>query len=105
MLRIAISVSALALFAGSAIAEPLTLTDTQMDGVTAGDLTTPSGQKLFESFDNPNTSQGDPLHPNFGRNPTAFDASENSPNLGGNGNEGPWSAHVMSGGVVICADC
>ena len=36
MFKIAIGVSALAFFAGSAMAEPLTLTDDQMDTVTAG---------------------------------------------------------------------
>jgi hypothetical protein len=85
---------------GLAIADeakgPAVMTDAQMDLVVAGDLTLPNGRVIFENFDNPNTTRGDPFHPNFSRNARAFEASSNSPNLGGNGNEGPWSAHIMS---------
>ena len=98
MLRIAISVSALAFFAGSAMAEPLNLTDDQMDGVTAG-LSLPNGNTVLDDFDTPAPGE---FHPNFDRSATANDATfgirpSGDPGDGFSGsNEGPWSAHFMS---------
>jgi hypothetical protein len=52
---------------GLAIADeakgPAVMTDAQMDLVVAGDLTLPNGRVIFENFDNPNTTRGDPFHP------------------------------------------
>ena len=88
-------------------AEPLTLTDTQMDTVTAGNLLLPNDNVIFgdpNDFDNP--APGD-FHPNFGRSLTAFDATldYNGPKVpfpGSGSNEGPWSATTVSPVISIC---
>lgn len=89
------------LASGGAFADPISLNNAQMDGITAGDLTTP-GNTVFEGFDNPAPGE---FHPNFDRSPTAIDATTgHGPSLSGAGNEGPWSPHVVSP-VITCADC
>ena len=69
-----------------ASAEPMKLSDTQMDSVSAGDLTLPNDKKIFEGFDNPAPGN---LHPTL---------------LMGVGMEGPWQAHFNSD-QINCADC
>ena len=94
MFRIVITVSALTFVAGAAMAEPLKLTDAQMDGVTAGGLGLPNGTEVLEGFDTPAPGGS---HPNFDRSGTAILATMGIPVDGfGFGNEGPWSAHFMS---------
>lgn len=90
MFRIVITVLALTFVAGAAMAEPLKLTDTQMDTVTAG-LLLPNGNRVLNDFDNPAPG---PDHPSFARNEAANNATTGP---GPNGlNEGPWSAHFQS---------
>ena len=93
MLRTILIVCAMFVAVGTANAGPLKLTDTQMDNVTAGDLTT-HGNKVFVGFDNP--APGD-FHPTL---------------LKGVATDGPWQAHFNSptnknfpDGVIQCLDC
>ena len=102
MFKIVIGVSALAFIAGSAMAEPLTLTDDQMDQITASGLGLPSGDEVFVDFDNPAPG---PEHPNFDRSATAIANTANMGPVNGDlGNEGPWSAHFASP-VIDCIGC
>jgi len=83
-------------------AGPLKLTDTQMDRVTAGDLGLPNGKIIFAGFDN--AAPGE-FHPNFDRSSRAIEATTgHGPSVSGLGNEGPWSAGVMSP-AIECIDC
>lgn len=101
MLRTTLIFCTMFLAVGMANAEPLKLTDIEMDMVTAGDLGLPSGDVIFAGFDNP--APGD-FHPNFGRNSAAVDATTgHGPTVSGP-NEGPWSAGVMSP-AIECIGC
>ena len=93
MLRTILIFCAMFMAVGTANAEPLKLTDTQMDTVTAGELNLPNGTSVLDGFDNPAPGAD---HPNFGRSSKGFDAS--------GGNEGPWSAHFNSS-KIGCASC
>lgn len=98
MFRIVITVSALTFVAGAAMAEPLNLTDAQMDTVTAG-LLLPNGNRVLDNFDNPAPGE---FHRSFDRSGTAIDATMGIPVDGfGAGNEGPWSAHFASPKIDI----
>jgi hypothetical protein len=80
---------------GVANAEPLKLTDTQMDMVTAGELFLPNDTSVLDGFDTPAPGK---FHPYFlpGFAPRkGFTMS---------GNEGPWSAHQNSP-VITCPSC
>ena len=102
MLRTTLIFCTMFMAVSMANAEPLKLTDTQMDMVTAGDLGLPSGMTIFEGFDN--AAPGE-LHPNFGRSGTAFTATTgHGPSVEGMGNEGPWSAGVASP-AIECVGC
>lgn len=102
MLRTILIFCAMFMAVGTANAEPLKLTETQMDMVTAGDLGLPSGMTIFEGFDNPAPGE---FHPNFGRSLRAIEATTgHGPSVGGIGNEGPWSAGVMSP-AIECIGC
>ncbi len=91
----AISMTGLAI-AGEAKG-PAVMTDAQMDLVVAGDLVTP-GNTVFTNFTNPGGGGEFFGHPALTkRNAMAVAASDN--------NEGPWSAHFNSGGVVVCSVC
>ena len=99
MLRTTLIFCTMFMAVSMANAEPLKLTDTQMDMVTAGDLGLPSGMTIFEGFDN--AAPGE-FHPNFGRSDTAFAATTgHGPSVGGAGNEGPWGATQVSP-VISC---
>ena len=90
MLRTILIFCAMFMAVGTANAEPLKLTDAQMDTVTAG-LLLPNGKRVLDNFDNPAPHDG---HPSFFRSQTANDATTGP---GPNGlNEGPWSAHFQS---------
>jgi hypothetical protein len=118
MLRTTLIFCAMFMAVGTANAEPLKLTDAQMDGVTAGGLLLPNLREVFVDFDNPAPFDA---HPNFdnelgggARSTTA--AQYISPVEGGGvtankgpvngifGNEGPWSAHFASP-VISCIGC
>jgi hypothetical protein len=102
MLRTILIFCAMFMAVGTANAEPLKLTDTQMDMVTAGDLGLPSDMIIFEGFGTQGNQGG--FHPNFGRSDTAFEATTgHGPSVGGTGNEGPWSATVVSPQISFCA--
>jgi hypothetical protein len=103
MLRSILIFCAMFMAVGTANAEPLKLTNTQMDMVTAGDLGLPNhGKVIFEGFDNAAPVDG---HPNFFRSDRAFTATTgHGPSVGGAGNEGPWSAGVMSP-AIECIGC
>jgi hypothetical protein len=92
MLRTILIFCAMFMAVGTANAEPLKLTDTQMDMVTAGELNLPHDNLVFGGFDN--AAPGD-FHPYF-----------NNPGKGltMSGNEGPWSAHQNSP-VINCNSC
>jgi hypothetical protein len=95
MLRTTLIFCTMFMAVGTANAEPLKLTDTQMDMVTAGDLYLPNGKHMFQGFDN--AAPGE-FHPYFlpGFAPRkGFTMS---------GNEGPWSAHQNSP-VITCPSC
>ena len=87
MLRTTLIFCTMFLAVGMANAEPLKLTDTEMDMVTAGELNLPSGTTVFENFDN--AAPGD-FHPYF------LPDFEPRNGLTMSGNEGPWSAHQNS---------
>ena len=84
------------------------LDESKLDRIVAGDLTTPSGQKIFDDFSNQGTGgahPGLPPHYDGARSVTAQEATTgHGPTLGGMGNEGPWSAHVASNRIT-CSDC
>lgn len=109
MLRTTLIFCAMFMAVGTANAEPLKLTDAQMDGVTAGGLLLPNLREVFEGFDNP--SPMFEAHPNFDRDSggarsttaAAFNGgagggatANKGPVNGPFGNEGPWSAHFAS---------
>ncbi len=98
--------AAVFLFCSLALADetkPIELTAAQMDQITAGTLLLPNGNTVFDNFDNP---AGDGLfqHPALTkRSNTARTATTgNGPSVSGAGNEGPWSAGVMSEAIVAC---
>ncbi|PKP72663.1 MAG: hypothetical protein CVT84_17575 [Alphaproteobacteria bacterium HGW-Alphaproteobacteria-6] len=69
-------------------------------GLALADNTNPSGNKVFEGFDNP--APGD-LHPGLtARADRAVEATDKDGD--GVGNEGPWSAHQNSD-QIDCQDC
>lgn len=78
---------------------PSVLTDAQMDMVVAGDLTLPNGHVVFSGFDN--AAPGD-WHPGLA---SALGKRNSRADTASGGNEGPWSAHFNSGGVIVCNDC
>lgn len=103
---------------------PIELSAEQMDSVTASGLGLPNGREVFANFDNPAPFD---LHPTFdndtgggARSTTAANynggagdptSATGDPDRGGHGppngifgNEGAWSAHVMSP-VIICIGC
>lgn len=102
MIRSTIIISTIVLVVGVANAAPLKLTNTQMDMITAGDLGLPNGKVIFVGFDNPAPGE---FHPNFNRSPRALEATTgHGPSVSGLGNEGPWSAGVVSP-AIECIGC
>jgi hypothetical protein len=120
MLRTILIFCTMFMAVGTANAEPLKLTDAQMDGVTAGGLLlpTPDTKEVFAGFDNPAPFD---FHPNFdndgGGGARSTTAAEYNDGAGGDsatafkgpvnglfGNEGPWSAHFASP-VIDCSGC
>ncbi len=115
---LAVALTSLAVGVTEVQAEPLKLTDAQMDGVTAGGLVLPNGDEVFVDFDNPAPFD---FHPNFdsetGGGARSTTAAEFNDGAGGDsatafkgpvnglfGNEGPWSAHFASP-VIDCNGC
>ena len=91
MLRVTLAAMAVVFTVGVANAEPLKLTDTQMDGVTAGSFVFAGGSQPNLAGANPIGGQGDLLasfgpnageHPNLAAWGTHTDASGFSPNQG-----------------------
>jgi hypothetical protein len=106
MLRTTLILCAMFLAVGMANAEPLKLTDTQMDMVTAGDLGLPNGKVIFAGFDN-QAPVG--AHPSFYRDNRELDLVTFEEFYGSNaytnsGNEGPWSA-AFNSPVIYCLGC
>ena len=106
MLRTFLIFCAMFMAVGTANAEPLKLTETQMDMVTAGELNLPSGTSVFGGFDNQAPFGA---HPSFYRNNRelnldTFEEFYESVAFTNSGNEGPWSAHYNSA-VIGCASC
>ena len=118
MLRTILIFCAMFMAVGTANAEPLKLTDAQMDGVTAGGLLLPNLREVFVDFDNPAPFDA---HPNFDNDTGGGARSTTAANyyggVGGDsatalkgpvngefGNEGPWSAHFASP-VISCIGC
>jgi hypothetical protein len=100
---------------------PIELSVAQMDQITAGTLLLPNGKSQFAGFDNPAPNvpgylgeagdlcgvlpDGAFCHPALNRrSDTAFVTAGKSPQVGGNGNDGPWAATVASP-VISCPDC
>ena len=94
--------------------KPIELTAAQMDTVTAGNLKLPNGHVIFgdPDFDNPAPGIA---HPNFAttdggrRSLTATGTilsatTGHGPSVSGLGNEGPWSATVVSPVISICTN-
>jgi len=101
--------------------EPIELSAQQMDQVTAGSLLLKNGKVIFGGFDNPAPNvpgylgeaenlcgvlpDGLFCHPALNRrSDKAFVTAGKGPQVGGNGNDGPWSATVASP-VISCPDC
>ena len=95
MLRTTLIFCTMFLAVGMANAEPLKLTDTQMDMVTAGDLGLPNGKVNFAGFDN--AAPGE-FHPYF------LPGFELRKGAAITGNEGPWSA-AFNSPVIDCVGC
>ena len=97
--------AAMVLIAGTSLADdikPIELSATQLDQITAGNLILPNGKTVFDGLDN--AAPGE-FHPSFdqpfGRRSTTANGTDgattnNGPPNGEFGNEGPWSAHIMS---------
>jgi hypothetical protein len=91
---------------------PIELSAAQMDQITAGSLGLPNGRVVQGSFDNPapnkngylgellglcDTATGAFCHPALTRrSDTAFVTGDLTPNVTGDGNDGPWTATVVS---------
>ena len=96
--------------------EPIELSAQQMDQITAGTLSLPSGDTQFDDFDNPSPNfvanfcdgSGPFCHPALTRrsatasNPAGTGATAGKvPSVDGAGNDGPWAATVGSP-VITC---
>ena len=93
-------------------AGPIELSTQQMDQITAGSLGLPNGRVVQSSFDNPapnkngylgellglcDTATGAFCHPALTRrSDTAFVTGDLTPNVTGDGNDGPWTATIVS---------
>jgi hypothetical protein len=91
---------------------PIELSAVQMDKITAGSLGLPNGNVVQSDFDNPapnvngylgellelcNTDTGAFCHPAITRrSDTAFVTGPLVPSVTGEGNDGPWTATVVS---------
>jgi hypothetical protein len=91
---------------------PIELSAVQMDEITAGSLGLPNGKVVHSSFDNPapnvngylgellglcDTDTGAFCHPAITRrSDQAFVTGPLVPNVTGEGNDGPWTATVVS---------
>jgi hypothetical protein len=104
---------------------PIELSAAQMDQITAGSLTLNNGtggKVIFDGFDNPAPNVNgyladilgglcDPAvggafcHPALNRRSDSALASVNAPSGNPFGNDGPWVATIVSGGVITCDDC
>ena len=92
--------------------KPVELTTIQMDQITAGSLGLPNGKVVQDSFDNPapnvngylgellglcDTTTGAFCHPALTRrSDAAFVTGPLVPNVTGDGNDGPWTATIVS---------
>lgn len=100
--RIILLATAVSLLSFSATAEPITLSEVDLDRITAGNLALPNGNTVLDGFDNPAPGE---FHPSFGRSAAAADATAGIPASGdpaagfSGTNEGPWSAHFVSQAV------
>ncbi|MFN2098735.1 hypothetical protein [Altererythrobacter sp. MF3-039] len=112
-----IAATAAAIFALSptiSFAEPVELTNKQLDQVTAGDLLLPNDKLQFEGINNPGKDAENFVctdlgmcHPTFNRSLTAI--FELFGKLDGNGNqvvgiEGPWAAG-RNDNPIECVNC
>ena len=89
----------------------ISMNNTQMDKVTAANLVLPNGKVILGDpgdFDNPAPGE---FHPSFAisdggrRSDTAQAATTgHGPSVSGFGNEGPWSATVVSPVISICTN-
>jgi hypothetical protein len=114
---IAVCTVALAFSGVVAADEPIELSVVQMDQITAGSLLLPNGRVVQDNFDNPapnengylgelsglcDTATGAFCHPALTRRSDAAFASNNAPSVTGLGNDGPWTATVVSPVIDIC---
>jgi hypothetical protein len=108
---IVVCTAALTLSGVAAADDPVELSAAQMDQITAGSLGLPNGKVVHSNFDNPapnvdgylagflglcDTATGAFCHPALTRRSDAAFASNNAPSVTGLGNDGPWTATVVS---------
>jgi hypothetical protein len=117
---VAVSLMASVAMAGEPVTKPVELSLVQMDQITAGSLLLRNGRVVFADFDNPAPDETgylagllelcDPAtsgafcHPALTRRSDSAFASVNAPSVTGLGNDGPWTATVVSP-VISCPDC